>query len=74
MVLNCSQQPLRENKMIIETSALVEAAILVGLAVNVYLAWRIKQDVNEIEEVVVQMLLDLGDQGILKVEVDRDDS
>jgi pyrimidine operon attenuation protein/uracil phosphoribosyltransferase len=74
MVLNCSQQPLRENKMVIETSALVEAAILVGLAVNVYLAWRIKQDVNEIEEVVVQMLLDLGDQGILKVEVDRDDS
>jgi hypothetical protein len=73
-VLNCSKQPLRENKMVIETSALVEAAILVGLAVNVYLAWRIKQDVNEIEEVVVQMLLDLGDQGILKVEVDRDDS
>jgi pyrimidine operon attenuation protein/uracil phosphoribosyltransferase len=74
MVLNCSQQSLRNNKMVIETSALVEAAILVGLAVNVYLAWRIKQDVNEIEEVVVQMLLDLGDQGILKVEVDRDDS
>jgi pyrimidine operon attenuation protein/uracil phosphoribosyltransferase len=74
MVLNCSQQLLRNNKMVIETSALVEAAILVGLAVNVYLAWRIKQDVNEIEEVVVQMLLDLGDQGILKVEVDRDDS
>ena len=52
----------------------IQIAILVGIILNVYLAWRIKKDVDEIEEVVVQMLLDLGEQGVLKVEVENDDS
>ena len=52
----------------------IQIAILVGIIINVYLAWRIKKNVDEIEEVVVQMLLDLGEQGILKVEVENDDS
>jgi len=50
----------------------IEIAILIGLAVNVLLSWLIKREVDEIEQVVVQMLLDLGKQGILNVEVDDD--
>ncbi len=50
----------------------IEIAILVGLVVNVLLSWWIKRDLDEIEQVVVQMLLDLGEQGILNVEVEDD--
>jgi hypothetical protein len=50
----------------------VEIAILAGLTANVLLSWLIKRDLDEIEQVVVQMLLDLGKQGILNVEVDDD--
>jgi hypothetical protein len=57
----------------VEHTVVIEIAILVGLVVNVLLSWWIKRDLDEIEQVVVQMLLDLGEQGILNVEV-KDDS
>jgi len=56
----------------VEHTVVIEIAILVGLAVNVLLSWWIKRDLDEIEQVVVQMLLDLGEQGILSVEVEDD--
>jgi len=56
----------------VEHTVTIEIAILIGLAVNVLLSWLIKREVDEIEQVVVQMLLDLGKQGILNVEVDDD--
>jgi len=66
MCVNCSQQ------ILVEHTVTIEIAILIGLAVNVLLSWLIKREVDEIEQVVVQMLLDLGKQGILDVEVDDD--
>jgi hypothetical protein len=66
MMINCSQQTL------VEHTVTVEIAILAGLTANVLLSWLIKRDLDEIEQVVVQMLLDLGKQGILNVEVDDD--
>lgn len=66
MCINCSQQTF------VEHTVVIEIAILVGLAVNVLLSWWIKRDLDEIEQVVVQMLLDLGEQGILNVEVEDD--
>jgi hypothetical protein len=66
MCVNCSQQTL------VEHTVTVEIAILAGLTANVLLSWLIKRDLDEIEQVVVQMLLDLGKQGILNVEVDDD--
>jgi hypothetical protein len=66
MCINCSQQTL------VEHTVTVEIAILAGLTANVLLSWLIKRDLDEIEQVVVQMLLDLGKQGILNVEVDDD--
>jgi hypothetical protein len=56
----------------VEHTVVIEIAILVGLVVNVLLSWWIKRDLDEIEQVVVQMLLDLGEQGILNVEVEDD--
>jgi hypothetical protein len=67
MMINCSQQTL------VEHTVTVEIAILAGLTANVLLSWLIKRDLDEIEQVVVQMLLDLGKQGILNVEVDDED-
>jgi hypothetical protein len=66
MCINCSQQ------ILLEHTVTVEIAILAGLTANVLLSWLIKRDLDEIEQVVVQMLLDLGKQGILNVEVDDD--
>jgi hypothetical protein len=66
MCVNCSQQTL------VEHTVTVEIAILAGLTANVLLSWLIKRDLDEIEQVVVQMLLDLGKQGILNVEVEDD--
>jgi hypothetical protein len=66
MCINCSQQ------ILVEHTVTVEIAILAGLTANVLLSWLIKRDLDEIEQVVVQMLLDLGKQGILNVEVDDD--
>jgi hypothetical protein len=66
MMVNCSQQ------ILVEHTVTVEIAILAGLTANVLLSWLIKRDLDEIEQVVVQMLLDLGKQGILNVEVDDD--
>jgi hypothetical protein len=66
MCVNCSQQ------ILLEHTVTVEIAILAGLTANVLLSWLIKRDLDEIEQVVVQMLLDLGKQGILNVEVDDD--
>jgi hypothetical protein len=56
-----------------ENIVIIEIAILIGLAVNAYLAWKVMEDVDRIEEVLVEMLCELGEQGILKVEVTKDD-
>lgn len=47
--------------------------ILAGLSFITYLNWNTYQQVENLEAVVTQMLLDLGDQGILKVSVEEDD-
>lgn len=52
---------------------IIEIAILIGLAVNAYLAWKVMEEVDRMEEVLVEMLCELGEQGILKVEVTKDD-
>ncbi len=49
---------------------LVDTIIVFGLIAISYLNWRTYQDVTEIGEVVAEMLIDLGKQGILKVEYD----
>ena len=51
----------------------LEVIILLGLALLTFLLWKIKEDVSQLEEVVAQMLMDLGEKGILKVEVIDDD-
>jgi hypothetical protein len=56
-----------------ENIVIIEIAILIGLAVNAYLAWKVMEDVDRMEEVLVEMLCELGEQGILKVEVTKDD-
>jgi hypothetical protein len=66
MMVNCSQQ------ILVEHTVTIEIAILVGLVVNLIFSWLIRREIDEIEQVVVQMLLDLGEQGILKVEVEDD--
>ena len=66
MCINCSQQ------ILVEHTVTIEIAILVGLVVNLIFSWLIRREIDEIEQVVVQMLLDLGEQGILKVEVEDD--
>lgn len=67
MCINCSQQ------ILVEHTVTIEIAILVGLVVNLIFSWLIRREIDEIEQVVVQMLLDLGEQGILKVEVEDED-
>jgi hypothetical protein len=57
----------------VEHTVTIEIAILVGLVVNLIFSWLIRREIDEIEQVVVQMLLDLGEQGILKVEVEDED-
>lgn len=52
---------------------LIDLLILVGLAVSCYLNWQAIMRVEELEQVVAQMLLDLGEKGILKVEVTEGD-
>lgn len=53
---------------------LIDLLILVGLTVSCYINWKTWERSEGLEEVVAQMLLDLGEKGILKVEVtDEDD-
>ncbi len=52
----------------------IDYVIVAGLILISYMNWRTYQDVTEIGEVVASMLIDLGKQGILKVEVEDDDS
>lgn len=51
---------------------LIDYLILVGLAVSGYLNWKTLGTTEELEEVVAHMLMDLGEKGILKVEVTED--
>lgn len=66
MVINCSPQPERVNMAI-------DVVILVGLAVILWLNWVTWQRVEELEDVLAQVLLDLGKKGILVVELTEDD-
>lgn len=52
----------------------IQIAILLGLLLLLYLTWKTSQEVEELEKVVAQMLIDLGEKGILEVEVMDDDS
>jgi hypothetical protein len=56
-----------------ENTVTIEIAILIGLVINSYLAWRVMRDVNRIEDVLAGMLCELGEKGILRVEVTIDD-
>lgn len=51
----------------------IDIAILVGLTINVLLAWKADRDFSQLEKVVAQMLMDLGEKGILKVDITKDD-
>lgn len=50
-------------------SSYIDIAILVGLTINVLLAWKADRDFSRLEEVVAQMLMELGEKGILKVDI-----
>lgn len=50
----------------------IDLLILAGLAVNLALGYKTLKDIEQIEGVVGQMLYDLGEQGILNVEVHED--
>jgi hypothetical protein len=58
----------------VEYKVVIDILILIGLAVNAYLAWVTWQDMDHLEGIVGQMLFDLGKQGVLKVEVEEDES
>jgi hypothetical protein len=66
MKRNCSPQPERVNMAI-------DIVTLVGLAIILWLNWVTWQRVEELEDIVAQMLLDLGKKGVLAVEVTKDD-
>lgn len=51
----------------------IDIVTLVGLAIILWLNWVTWQRVEELEDIVAQMLLDLGKKGILAVEVTKDD-
>jgi hypothetical protein len=51
----------------------MEYLILFGLTVNVGLNWWELHKVHNLELIVEQMLLDLGEKGILEVEISEDD-
>lgn len=51
----------------------IDVVILVGLAVILWLNWVTWQRVEELEDVLAQVLLDLGKKGILVVELTEDD-
>lgn len=51
---------------------LVDICILIGLAAVAYLNWNTYQQIENLEAVVAQMLMELGDKGILKVEMEED--
>lgn len=51
----------------------IDLAILLGLLVIAYMNWKLYEDVQEIGNVVAEMLLDLDEKGILKVEIVKDD-
>lgn len=51
----------------------IDLAILVGLLVIAYMNWKLYEDVQEIGNVVAQMLIELDEKGILKVEFEEDD-
>jgi hypothetical protein len=66
MKVNCSPQTERVNMAI-------DIVTLVGLAIILWLNWVTWQRVEELEDIVAQMLLDLGKKGVLVVEVTKDD-
>jgi hypothetical protein len=47
--------------------------ILFGLVINAGLNWWEVRKVQNLEAIVGQMLLDLGEKGILEVEISEDD-
>jgi hypothetical protein len=51
----------------------MEYAILGGLVINLALNWWEIRKVQTLEEVVGQMLYDLGKKGVLDVEITEDD-
>lgn len=51
----------------------IEIAIVLGLGVLAYLNWKALQQTELLESIVVQMLLDLGKQGILNVRVQEEE-
>lgn len=53
---------------------IVDYILLAGIFLVGYLSWRNYQDIEEIGDVVAGMLIDLGKQGVLKVEVEDDGS
>ena len=66
MRLNCS--------LTLGCRVVVDVIIIAGLMALGYLNWRTYEDVDQLGQVVAEMLIDLGKKGILKVEVEDDDS
>lgn len=66
MRLNCS--------LTLGCRVVVDIIILASLMALGYLNWRTYEDVDELGQVVAEMLIDLGKKGILKVDIEDDDS
>lgn len=52
----------------------IDWIILIGLGALGFSQYLVHKDLEDLEQVVVSILVDLGKQGILKVEVEDDDS
>lgn len=50
----------------------VDTAILLGIVALGYMNWRLYGDVQELGNVVAHMLIELGEKGIVKVEIEED--
>ena len=66
MRLNCS--------LTLGCRVVVDIIILASLMALGYLNWRAYEDVDELGQVVASMLIDLDKKGILKVDIEDDDS
>lgn len=66
MRLNCS--------LTLGCRVVIDVFIIAGLMALGYLNWRAYEDVDELGQVVAEMLIDLGKKGILKVDIEDDDS
>lgn len=66
MRLNCS--------LTLGCRVVIDVFIIAGLMALGYLNWRTYEDVDELGQVVAEMLIDLGKKGILKVDIEDDDS